>query len=276
MFGNLARYCETSIINVDLVKEIYPEWTCRFYVNDTVTDLVKQRLREKGAEVVEVTEAQNQLSGLFWRFFAMDDPTVKRFLIRDADSLVSYREKAAVDAWLNSDKWFHTMHDSYSHTELILAGMWGGCYGMFENIEQLIRDFIVTGRFSNTRVIDQHFLRYAIWPTIKKSVLIHDSQSFEVDAMPFPKHEQYTGFEDLSQFHIGMNEGSGNLKLDVKFPNQKQVFWTLLDENEQQVCRYIADVTKDQQIVLDVPRSYARQIEKQNWKIQVDLFENNE
>ncbi|AYO55842.1 tetratricopeptide repeat protein [Acinetobacter wuhouensis] len=276
LFGNLARYCETSIINVDLVKEIYPEWTCRFYVNDTVTDLVKQRLREKGAEVVEVTQAQNQLSGLFWRFFVMDDPTVKRFLIRDADSLVSYREKAAVDAWLKSDKWFHTMHDSYSHTELILAGMWGGCYGMFENIEQLIRDFIVTGRFSNTRVIDQHFLRYAIWSTIKQSVLIHDSQSFEVDAMPFPKHEQYTGFEDLSQFHIGMNEGSGNLKLGVKFPNQKQVFWTLLDENEQQVCRYIADVTKDQQIILDVPRSYARQIEKQNWKIQVDLFENNE
>lgn len=61
----------------------------------------------------------------------MDDPTIKRFLIRDADSIVSHREKAAVDAWLKSDKWFHLMRDNYSHTELILAGMWGGCTGIF-------------------------------------------------------------------------------------------------------------------------------------------------
>ena len=274
LFGNLARYCETSLINVDLVTEIYPEWTCRFYVNDTVTDLVKQRLKDKGAEVIEVTEAQNQLSGLFWRFLVMDDPKVKRFLIRDADSLVSYREKAAVDEWLRSDKWFHTMHDFYTHTELVLAGMWGGCRGVFQNVEKLIHDFIATGRFLNQRVMDQHFLRYSIWPTLNQSVMIHDSQQFDEKGIAFPSHEKYTDFEDLSQFHIGMNEGSGNVQLEVNFPNAKQVYWTLMDENGHSLCKYIADVTAEQKIVLDMPRIYARQIEKHNWKIQVHPLEN--
>ena len=270
LFGNLARYCETSIINVDLVKEIYPEWTCRFYVNDTVTDLVKQRLRDKGAQIVEVNEQQNQLSGLFWRFFVMDDPTVKRFLIRDADSLVSYRERAAVDAWVGSDKWFHTMHDGYTHTELILAGMWGGCHGIFEHTEQLIHDFIQKGQFPNQRVIDQHFLRFSIWPTLSQSVMIHDSKGFDESGIPFPSHEKYTDFEDLSQFHVGMNEGSGNVAITVDFPKGSQVNWSLLDGDGKLVCKYVADVTNDQKIVLDMPRSYAREIEKQQWKIVVE------
>ncbi len=274
LFGNLARYCETSLINVDLIREIYPEWTCRFYVNDTVTDQIKQRLREKGAEVVEVTDAQNQLSGLFWRFFIMDDPSVKRFIIRDADSLVSYREKAAVDEWVSSDRWFHTMHDFYTHTELVLAGMWGGCHGIFENIEQLIRDFIATGRFLNTRVMDQHFLRYAIWPTIKQSVMIHDSQGFDENGLIFPNHEKHTDFEDLSQFHIGMNDGSGHVQIEVDFPDKQQVLWTLVDESGQVVCQYNTEVTADQKIVLDLPRSYARQLEQQNWKIQIEPIQN--
>ncbi|MDR0068730.1 tetratricopeptide repeat protein, partial [Acinetobacter sp. 11520] len=92
---------------------------CRFYVDDTVPVLVQQRLKEKGAQVIQVADSQKQLSGLFWRFLVMDDPTIKRFLIRDADSIVSHREKAAVDVWLKSDKWFHLMRDNYSHTELI-------------------------------------------------------------------------------------------------------------------------------------------------------------
>ena len=98
LFGGLPRYCETAILNMDLAKEIYPEWTCRFYVDSTVPVNVRERLILKGAEVVQVGSEQAQLSGLFWRFLVMNDPNVNCFLIRDADSLVSYRERAAVDA----------------------------------------------------------------------------------------------------------------------------------------------------------------------------------
>ena len=49
------------------------------------------------------------------------------------------------------------MRDYYSHTELILAGMWGGCTGVFHQVEALISDYIHSGRYLNTRVMDQHF-----------------------------------------------------------------------------------------------------------------------
>ena len=49
--------------------------------------------------------------------------------------------------------------------------MWGGCTGIFHNIEAHIRDYVATGRYLDNRVMDQHYLRYCIWPTLKQSVL---------------------------------------------------------------------------------------------------------
>ncbi len=58
-----------------------------------------------------------------WRFLLMDDQSVKRFIIRAADSLLSEQEAAAVETWLASPYWFHNMCDYFSHINLLLAGM---------------------------------------------------------------------------------------------------------------------------------------------------------
>lgn len=276
LFGDLPRYCETSIINIDLAKEIYPEWTCRFYVDQSVPAQVQARLKAKGAQVIQVTAEQNKMSGLFWRFFVMNDPSVNCFLIRDADSLVSYRERAAVDEWLSSDRWFHCMHDYYSHTELILAGMWGGFNGVFEHLEQSIEDYIRTGQYLSQRVADQHFLRHRIWPTLAQSVVIHDSQSFDERALDFPIHTEKKDFELFSQFHVGMNEGSSEVYAEVTLVGVQYVDWTLVDEKNQEICRYTAEVLDDSKIVIELPRSYAHKLESKEWKLFMYPTENTD
>ena len=104
LFGDQPRYCETAKLNVMVAQQLLPHWTCRFYVDDTVPLAVRQSLRSMGAQLVEVSERDRQeLSGLMWRFLVMEDEGVDRFLIRDADSLISKREVAAIEAWLRSD-----------------------------------------------------------------------------------------------------------------------------------------------------------------------------
>ncbi|EQB5548662.1 tetratricopeptide repeat protein [Acinetobacter baumannii] len=274
LFGANPRYCETSILNTKLAQEIYPEWTCRFYVDESVPELVQQRLQANGAQVVHVSPTQKQLSGLFWRFLVMDDPVVKRFLVRDADSIVSYREKAAVDAWLKSDQWFHLMRDSYSHTELILAGMWGGCTGIFHNIEAHIRDYVATGRYPDNRVIDQHYLRYCIWPTLKQSVLVHDSQQFDENSTDFPVYDLTSMQNDQDNFHVGMDNGSPVVTTAVNHPTAEKVYWILFDENHDEVCRYDAIVSKSRNIEVNLPPAFAKKIQLQQWKLQVYPYEN--
>jgi hypothetical protein len=163
LFGDNPRYGETAKLNAMVAQQLLPQWTCRFYVDDSVPEQVRSGLQSLGAQVRRVSEQdQAQLSGLMWRFLVLEDPDVDRFLIRDADSLISRREVAAIEAWLQGGKCFHLMRDYFSHTELLLAGMWGGCGGIFKNVREQMVQYIAQGQYLGARVVDQHFLRMHI------------------------------------------------------------------------------------------------------------------
>ncbi|AXY55559.1 tetratricopeptide repeat protein [Acinetobacter chinensis] len=269
LFGSDPRYCETAWLNVIHAREIYPEWTCRIYLDDSVPDAVQHRLKNAGAQTVMVNEQQKQLSGLFWRFLVMDDPDVRFFMIRDADSLISCREKAAVQAWLDSSRWFHSMRDFYSHTELVLAGMWGGCHGVFHGIETMIQQYMQTGNYLTSRVVDQHFLRYMIWPALKQSLISHDSQGFDPDAVPFPEAVQQTDYEQAETFHVGSNMGAPVMIVKVEDAAAETVRWVLLDQENQEVCSYEAAVQDSREIMVNLPRIYTDNIQKKIWRIEL-------
>ncbi|WP_325437750.1 tetratricopeptide repeat protein [Pseudomonas nitroreducens] len=129
LFGARPRYCESALKNVEAARELFPQWRCRFYVDDSVPPTVLDRLAKAGAQVVPVDAATRaSIPPTMWRFLVMEDGEVSRFQVRDADSLLSERDRAAVEAWLRSGYWYHHMRDYFSHTELLLAGMWAGCH----------------------------------------------------------------------------------------------------------------------------------------------------
>lgn len=143
-----------------------------------------------------------------WGFVVLDDPTVKRFIVRDADSLLSERQAAAVNAWLTSPYWFHHMRDYSSHAELLLAGMWNGCHGVFRNVEQAMRDFIARYQGSQ-RFTDQYFLKVALWPTVRESLLRHDELFNFHQAQPWPDHAPVRW--QTRDFHVGSNAGLASM-----------------------------------------------------------------
>ena len=126
LWGAQAKYLDGAVRNAHLMPDIYPNWQCRFYVDESVPTVVLEKLRSLGCEIVMQARARHAFDGLFWRFLVADDPQVARFVVRDCDALVNIRERAAVDEWCQSGKSFHVMRDFYSHTELILAGLWVG------------------------------------------------------------------------------------------------------------------------------------------------------
>ncbi|WP_343464667.1 tetratricopeptide repeat protein [Pantoea sp.] len=207
LYGSQPRYCETMIKNVEVARELYPSWMCRIYLDDSVPQHVWQRLRQPNTQLIDMSGQQGIFPTL-WRFLVVDDPSVKRFLVRDADSLLSEREVAAVDAWLQSPYWFHHMRDYFSHTELLLAGMWGGCHGVFHSIEQQMRDFVAQYA-GNTRFTDQYFLKVALWPTVRESLLNHDEIFHFHHAQPWPAHPPVRW--QTAHFHVGSNAGFASM-----------------------------------------------------------------
>lgn len=266
LFGDNPRYGETAKLNVMVAQQLLPQWTCRFYVDATVPEQVRASLQAMGAHVKMVREQDQQaLSGLMWRFLVLDDPGVDRFLIRDADSLISKREVAAIKAWQQSEQCFHLMRDYFSHTELLLAGMWGGCGGIFRGVREQMVQYIAQGQYLGARVVDQHFLRMHIWPTVKQSLLSHDPVFGFLDAQDFPPHEA----QDLGpEFHVGSNLSSSSIGADSALPDGQRVHWKIEDEQGQLICQYATPVHQGQWRA-DLPGPYAKLIQDGVWRVEV-------
>lgn len=202
LWGTNPRYLQGALRNVVAAMDVYPDWICRFYCDDSVPVAILDQLRGHGAEVVMRPRPSVFYEGLLWRFEVVNDPGISHFLVRDCDSVVNVKERVAVDEWLQSGKWFHAMRDFASHTEVILAGMWGGVAGVLPAVDELRREF--KPLTAPTRTYDQHLLRECVWPIVRQSVLIHDSvYTACLGSVAFPR------FGTLPpKHHVGQNEAA--------------------------------------------------------------------
>jgi len=243
LFGARPRYCENALKNVEAARDLFPQWRCRFYVDESVPAAVLTRLTEAGAQVVKVDEATRAaIPATMWRFLVMGDREVSRFQVRDADSLLSERDRAAVEAWLRSGCWYHHMRDYFSHTELLLAGMWAGCHNPnLPGIRELIAQYLKEEE-AHQRFADQYFLRRSLWPTIRQSLLSHDALFGFLEAQPFPPHEPVRWRTE--SFHVGFNASYQGIKVQSKLTDGELQPWGLFDAEGILLCRYESPVAR--------------------------------
>ncbi len=176
LYGEDPRYIRGAQHNTVVARYLYPGWTPRFYVDDSVPMAVCEALIREGAQIRKAPKLPAHTYGLFWRFLVEDDPEVDYYIVRDADSVMNIRERAAVEDWLASGAPYHAMRDYPSHSELLLAGMWGAQRGNLEPMGKRILAFVKGAATRlNDRVSDQRFLRDEIWPLVRRDILIHDA-----------------------------------------------------------------------------------------------------
>jgi len=184
--GNM--YCNGAIRNLEIQKEknIYSDWIFRYYIDNTVSKDVQDRLKELGAELIDMT--CTKLPGMFWRFLCFDDPTIDIFIVRDTDSRVNIREENAVNEWLKSDKLLHIMRDHPHHHYKILGGMWGykNYLQKYEILEK-INNFQKNRNYKFKRMDDMIFLD-EIYDLLKGKSLEHDDFFTYEYSQPFPNH----------------------------------------------------------------------------------------
>ncbi len=201
LWGNEPRYLVPLRESVRILPHLFPAWSIRVYHDASVDHHYITDLGQRGVQLRQMILPPGQPAHrrLLWRFEAIRDPSVRRFLIRDADALLNVKERVAVDAWLRSDRYFHAMRDWYTHTDLILAGMWGGVGGVLPSPAELFRAS-TEWRIENDH-IDQDILSDTVWPAVRSSLLIHDGIfTGTLGSVPFPP------FGDLpAGSHIGQN-----------------------------------------------------------------------
>ena len=123
LWGDTPMYNVGAVENAVNAEELYPDWICRYYVGESVPNETLEKLASKANTELIMVKSSNDWTGMFWRFFAIDDSDVTIF--RDTDSRLSNRERIAVNEWLESYQPLHIMRDHPLHSERIMGGMWG-------------------------------------------------------------------------------------------------------------------------------------------------------
>lgn len=202
VWGPNERYLRGAINNAIVARYLYPGWTARFYTDGSTPAEFRAVLQQNAADVVVVPDLPASQFGLYWRFLVEDDDNVDIYVVRDADSVMNIKERAAVADWLKSGLAFHVMRDELQHSELVLAGMWGAHRGNINNMRAKIEKFDAQlSKRANYVHKDQHFLRSVIWPIMRDNVKIHDRYfSFMNPARYDPSYEL------PSRIHIGQND----------------------------------------------------------------------
>ena len=198
LWGSTPRYLRGALRNALLIPEIYPGWKSRFYIDETVPHDFQSILFALGCDLRLMPEKQSLRQKLCWRFLVANDPSVGRFLVRDCDSVVSQREVAAVQQWIGSECWFHVMRDWWTHTDPILAGMWGGISGVLPDLTELLTAY--RPKAKETANVDQWFLRDVLWGSVKHSAFVHDR------CFRCPGSYEWPTATPAGNSHVGMNE----------------------------------------------------------------------
>ena len=170
LYGKYPDYTLGAIANARQAKIAYPGWVCRFYVADDVPKGVISRLKDYGAEIINMGRRVGH-EAMFWRFLATFEPENEITIIRDADSRFTKCELVMVKDWLASGKKFHVMRWDYSYEVSVLGGLWGLRGNISELREPLERCLESTDY--RARGSDQRFLNKNLTPKMKGNVYVN-------------------------------------------------------------------------------------------------------
>jgi len=171
LWGNDPKYVQGAIENARLARDIYPDWQVWFYFGQSVDrhsrfEIMSQNHNSRST----IMPTAGDWRGMFWRFEPILSVDTEAMIVRDCDSRLTLREKAAVDEWMESDAGFHIMRDHPYHGTQILGGMWGIKQGCLPEFGQLMSVWNAEDRWQT----DQDFLKAEVYPRVVHNSMVHD------------------------------------------------------------------------------------------------------
>ena len=208
LFGESERYWGGAVPNANLALEIYPGWTVRYYYNSSSVpqDVLNGLKRMANVELIDMVNS-TIVDPRTWRYLvALDSNITGAYIVRDIDSRLNQREKAAVDEWLQTNFSFHSMHDHPAHCPVPMqAGLWGA-----RKLIPEMKCVIERCNSDNNQISlydDAIGLTDFVLPIARGDILFHDSfccGTYE-NSLPFPTAR--VGGEHVGSVHLPALKG---------------------------------------------------------------------
>ena len=175
MFGNDKRYTIPLLQNSKNITNLYPGWIMNVFHDKTVNKSYLSLLKKQGVITIDIEDSTSyNLPPKMWRFLPINNNNNDIVIFRDADSLLTIRERELVMEWVESDKLVHIIRDHPLHVAPILAGMFGMKKQSFNILGHLMKT-IPTNIKQRPHDYDQVFLADYFYPLIRNIALINVS-----------------------------------------------------------------------------------------------------
>lgn len=120
LWGKIPCYTIGAIKNALLAKKYFPKWICRYYYDNTVPNIIIDKLKSlDNTELIYIEKPSGGNNwkepgqfGMLWKFYSFNDDDVEIWMSRDTDSRISPYEKKYIDEFINSDRIIHSFRDN--------------------------------------------------------------------------------------------------------------------------------------------------------------------
>lgn len=169
------RYYSPLLENIQIIAQYFPDWKAYIYVGPDVDPRYLVALRSYSNVVIRETGIAGS-KNMIHRFCAIDEPDVDLMLVRDADSLVHWRDRWAIHRFLEKPEYVaHTIRDHRCHASWLMGGLWGirktAGLVIADEYAEYIKDPKDLGVAH-----DQNFLGVQIYPKIRSRLWVHYSE----------------------------------------------------------------------------------------------------
>lgn len=182
------RYYVPLLENIKLVHQYFPDWQVWIYVAPDVDAEYIKVLQSYSNVVLHPTNTIGP-ANMILRFYAIDDPNVDIMFVRDADSVIHWKDRWAIQRFLEQPQYVaHTIRDHKDHTSKLMGGLWGIRKSAGLNIQEQYQSYL-QNPIDYGIAHDQNFLSAHIYPKVVSRLLVHysnDRTFMGENTEPFP------------------------------------------------------------------------------------------
>lgn len=177
---SFSSYMRGLTMNIKMAELIFPNWKVHVTLDEGTYNHFKGYFdyHTKGGKIdIDVVPLQDLCMMMLHRMKPIFCGKYDRVICRDTDSLLSYKERQAVEYWISTGRVAHAMTDSISHTIPLMGGMVGFTCNEFKSMIgcDSFDKMVEMGSGIDYRIkgADQDFLNVYVLPKIQSSIVEH-------------------------------------------------------------------------------------------------------
>lgn len=249
LYGGNPKYCEGMIVNIQLAKELFPDFHIILYVRNVPQEYIN-KIIELGGDKLHLYYIYNFKCMMLYRLMTINHYQVKSVFSRDADSRLSLRDKDCIKTFLEntSCKNYQVIRDHYYHKSKIMGGTFGwkddktARPHMFSLFRIWMKKYSKTFETLQEWSTDEKFLEEYFYTEYYNKLFIQTNIVAYKNEITYPI---FTSVNNEHEFIGNTWDIQNNISIPVfsykNFPLESHVQW-LVNENQWEIlCRMKID-----------------------------------